>query len=116
MSKTKKVRMKAKEKYKMDYRGILLNALVSILSSASATAVTSFLTTIPASQLPAVAAGIFVAQILPKLVIELHRAYFRNKARREGYKAGFRAGDDWEDTKSKTLNSFISMCESMSYY
>ena len=71
----------------MDYQGIMLNSLVSILSSATATGVTSFLTSIPASQLPAVAAGIFVAQVLPKLVIEMHRAHIRNKARREGYAA-----------------------------
>lgn len=116
MSKTKAARNNAAEKYKMDYRGIVLNALVSILSSASATAVTSFLTAIPASQLPAVAAGIFVAQVLPKLVIEVHRAYIRNKARREGYKAGFKDGDDWRDTQSGIVSSLVSMCESMSYY
>ena len=113
MSKTKEAQDRAEQRYEMDYRGIVLNGLVSVLSSASATAVTSFLTDIPPSQLPAVATGIFVAQVLPKLVIELHRGYIRNKARREGYQAGFRADDDWEDTRS---SSIISVFESMSYY
>jgi len=111
----RKLREKAKRRYKIDYKGILLNTAVSLLSSVSATAVTSFLTTIPASQLPAVAAGIFIAQVLPKLVIELHKSYFRNKARREGYKQGLKDSDDWDGTKS-TTDHIISLCESMSYY
>jgi len=112
----KRAREKAEERYKMDYKGIFLNAGVSILSSVSATAVTSLLTSIPAGQLPAVAAGIFVAQVLPKLAVELHRGYIRNKAHREAYTAGLRAGEDWKDTKSRTLSSIISMCEHSSYY
>jgi len=103
----------------MDYKGILLNTVVSLLSSVSATAVTSFLTTIPAGQLPAVAAGIFVAQVLPKLFIEVHKSYFRNKARREAYSEGLlndTFGDDSKKSKSSTSNYIISLCESASYY
>jgi hypothetical protein len=110
---------KARERYEMDYKGILLNTVVSLLSSVSATAVTSFLTTVPAGQLPAVAAGIFVAQVLPKLFIELHKSYFRNKARREAYSEGLLNddfGDDSTNSKPSTTDHIISMCESMSYY
>lgn len=116
VSSTERARAKAREKYGMDYKGILLNAAVSMLSSVSATAVTSFLTQIPASQLPAVATGIFVAQVLPKLLIEVHRAYIRNKARREGFTAGLTAGDEWKERESTTLNSLISVFEHVSYY
>ena len=116
MSEKQKALEKARERYKIDFKGILLNTIVSVLSSVSATAVTSFLTSIPASQLPAVAAGIFVAQVLPKLFIELHKSYFRNKARREAYSEGLLNDDFGDDSKSSTTDHFISMCESMSYY
>jgi len=119
MGTIEKAKEKAKERYSIDYKGILLNTAVSILSSVSATAVTSFLTAVPASQLPAVAAGIFVAQVLPKLFIELHRSYIRNKAIREGYSEGLLNddfGDDSTESKPSTTDHIISMCESMSYY
>lgn len=121
MSERRKAKERARERYNIDYKGIMLNALVSVLSSASATAVTSFLTAVPASQLPAVAAGIFLAQVLPKLVIEIHRSYIRNKARREAYSEGllndrFDRDDDVESSKSSTLARFISGCEHSSYY
>lgn len=116
MSVSEQAEEEARERYGMDYKGIVLNAAVSILSSVSATAVTSFLTTVPASQLPAVAAGIFLAQVLPKLVIEVHRAYIRNRAIREGYRAGLTAGDSWKDTRSRTVSSFIYAFEHSSYF
>jgi len=110
----------AEERYNIDYKGILLNTTVSLLSSASATAVTSFLTSVPYSQLPAVAAGIFLAQVLPKLFIELHKSYFRNKARQEAYSEGLlndNFGDDSTNSKPRTtIDSFLSFCEHMSYY
>lgn len=111
---------RARKRYDMDYRGILLNSFVSILSSASATAITSALTAIPASQLPAVAVAIFVAQILPKVLIEVHKSYIKNKAMREGFSEGL-LNDSFDEgstnSKSKTtLSSFLSMCEHMSYY
>jgi len=111
---------RARKRYDMDYKGILLNSLASIFSSVTATSVTSALTAIPASQLPVVAAGIFLAQILPKVIIELHKSYFRNKARQEAYSEGLlddNFDDDGTNSKSKTtLSSFLSMCEHMSYY
>lgn len=120
MGTKQKAMEKARERYDIDYKGILLNTAVSVLSSVSATAVTSFLTTVPASQLPAVAAGIFVAQVLPKLFIELHKSYFRNKARREAYSEGLLndnfGDDDSTSSKPSTTDHLISLCESMSYY
>lgn len=117
----RKARERAREKYQIDYKGIALNTVVSILSSASATAVTSFLTSVPASQLPAVAAGIFIAQVLPKLFIELHKSYFRNKARRKAYSEGllndnFGDDDNGNGSKSSTVNHLLSFCEHVSYY
>lgn len=105
---------KARQRYQIDYQGIFLNTVVSVLSSASATAVTSFLTQVPASKLPAVATGIFVAQVLPKLFIEVHKSYFRNKARREAFSEGLLSDEELETGKSK--NYFLSACESASYY
>lgn len=119
MSERKEALRKARERYNIDYKGILLNTGVSVLSSATATGVTSAITTIPMSQLPVVAFAIFVAQILPKLVIELNKAYFRNKARREGYKEGL-LNDDFseksEKAKATAFNTFISLCEHASYF
>jgi len=99
-----------------------LNTGVSVLSSATATGVTSAITAIPMSQLPVVALAIFVAQILPKLVIELNKAYFRNKARREAYSEGL-LNDDFgaEKSKSKSVGStffdhFLSFCEHAAYF
>lgn len=118
MSDLQEARELARERYRMDYQGILLNSLVSILSSASATAVTSFLTAVPASQLPAVATGIFVAQVLPKVIVELHKAHIRNKAIREGYSEGLLKSEalEPEDSSSRALNFFVSFCEHSSYY
>jgi|AKVG01.1.fsa_nt_gi Na+/glutamate symporter len=112
--KKKEALKQARKRYQIDYKGIVLNTVVSILSSASATAVTSFLTEVPAGQLPAVAAGIFIAQVLPKLFIEVHKSYFRNKARREAYSEGL-LNDDF-DSKGKSQNILISACDSASYY
>lgn len=108
---------RARKRYEMDYHGIMLNSLVSIFSSATATGITSVLTAVPASQLPIVAIAIFLAQILPKVIIEVHKSYFSNKAKREAYSEGYLAGEDDSKPKTKSsVSSFISMCEHTSYY
>jgi len=111
---------RAEERYEIDYRGILLNTSVSVFSSASATGITSFLTSVSMSKLPYIAAAIFLAQVVPKLLIELNKAYFRNKARQEAYSEGLlndRFDGDDDDSKSENVfSSFISMCEHSSYY
>jgi len=120
VSERKKAEKKAENRYNIDYKGIFLNTAVSVLSSATATGVTSAITSIPMSQLPVVAFAIFVAQILPKLVIELNKAYFRNKARREAYQEGL-LNDDFGSEKSKNakmtaFDHLLSFCEHAAYF
>lgn len=122
MSEKQKALKKARERYNIDYKGILLNTAVSVLSSATATGVTSAITSIPVSQLPVIAFAIFVAQILPKLVIELNKAYFRNKARREAYSEGLLNEDFETQSKSESADlttitdHLISFCDHAAYF
>lgn len=108
---------RAEKRYQIDYKGIALNTSVSVFSSVTATGVTSFLTSVRMSQLPYIAVAIFLAQVVPKLLIELNKAYFRNKARQEAYSEGLLNDRFGDDSKSENrVSSFISMCEHSSYY
>ena len=99
----------------MDYRGILLNTAVSATSSLTATGLLNFVQSIPMEQMPVVIGVLFVAQVLPKLLVELNKRYIRNKARREAFSEGL-LNDNFDTNESTTLKTFFSMCEHASYF
>lgn len=119
MSKRDKAYKQAKERYRLDYKGILLNAGVSAMSSITASGFLNIVQAIPLQQLPLTLLILFVAQVLPKLIVELNKRHARNRARREGYKEGLLNDDfrsETENVKMNTSNFFISMCEHASYF
>lgn len=103
----------ADDRYDIDYQGIILNTLVSATSSLTATGLLNFVQTVPVSQMPVIFLVIFVAQILPKILVEYNKSYRVNKAKKEGFKDGFTTPSD---TKKTTSELFFSFCESASYF
>jgi len=118
MSEKQKALERARQRYEMDYKGIVLNTLVSATSSVTAAGLLNFVQSVPQSQLPIIVGVIFVAQILPKLLVELNRNYRVNKAKREGYSEGLLEDDFGGDksVKATALDHFLSMCEHASYF
>lgn len=107
----------AEQRYSMDYKGILLNTGVSALSSVTATGVLNFFQTVPASQLPVVVAVLFVAQVLPKLLVELNKSYVRNKAKQKAFRAGLLENRFESGNKDKGMvETFFSFCDHASYF
>lgn len=115
MNRRKKVRRKAKDRYQMDYKGILLNTLVSATSSLTAASLLNFVKSVPPSEMPLIVGIIFVAQIIPKLLVEVNKRYQINKAKREGFSDGALT-DDFDNNKSTTLEILLDLCEHASYY
>lgn len=115
MSEREKARERARERYHIDYKGILLNTLVSATSSLTATGLLNFVQSIPVSQMPVVIAVLFVAQVLPKLLVEVNKSYARNKAMRKGFKEGL-LNDSFDTDESTTVKTFFSMCDHVSYF
>lgn len=118
MSERQKALEKARQRYKIDYKGIGLNTAVSATSSLTATGLLNFVQNIPVDQMPVVVAVLFVAQVLPKLLVELNKSYARNKAKREGFSEGLLNDDFDSESKNRrtTIDDFFSLCEHTSYF
>jgi hypothetical protein len=106
-------RERADKRYSIDYRGVFLNAAISVFSSVTATGFTSFFTNTPPSQLPFVALAIFFAQVVPKVLIELHKSYLRAKYKSEGFYEGITTESK---KKLKPVERAVSFCEHAAYY
>lgn len=119
MSDREKALKRARKRYKMDYKGIILNTAVSATSSLTATGLLSALQSIPTGQLPLVVGVLFMAQVLPKLLVELNKSYARNKAKREAFSEGL-IQDDFNDSNKRkgltTLDIFFDLCDHASYF
>jgi len=115
--KRKKAKKLADERYNIDYKGIIMNTLVSATSSLTATGLLNFVQSVPVSQMPVIFLVIFVAQILPKILVEYNKSYRVNQAKKQGFTDGFvTSGDDGGSTKHTTSELFFSLCESASYF
>lgn len=117
MSKKQQALERARDRYGIDYKGILLNTGVSVFSSVTATSLLNFVQSVPVEQMPVIFGVLFVAQVLPKLLVELNKRYARNKAKREGFSEGL-LNDDFKPEKNKmtALDFFFSMCDHASYF
>lgn len=118
MSKREEVRERAQQRYRMDYAGILLNTLVSATSSLTAAGLLNFVKSVPPSEMPVIVAVIFVAQIVPKLMVELNKRYKVNKAKRKGFSDGVLSDsfDDGSGDGKTTLDIIFWMCDHASYF
>lgn len=115
LSDFKEGRKKAREVYEFDKKGVVLNTLVSATSSLTAGGLLSFVENVPEGQMPLIILIIFVAQVVPKLLVELNKAYRVNQARREGFSRGY-AESKHIDESSRWAKGFFDMCEHASYF
>lgn len=108
----------ADKKYDLDFIGILLNTLVSATSSLTATGLLNFVQSLPSDKMPLIFAVVFVAQVVPKLLLELNKAYRVNKAKRKGYEQGLLDDrvDGKESIKSVFSRSILYFCEHATYF
>lgn len=108
---------KAIERYEVDVGGVILNTLVSATSSVTAGALLNFVKSVPTDQMPLIIGIVFFAQVVPKLLVELNRAYAANQAKREGYSQGYIESSSLEDTRDGTrFKGFFDLCERASYF
>lgn len=76
------------EKYKVDIKAIVLNAAISLTSTATVGGLLSFWNTVPTSQMPLVLVSVFLAQFVPKILVEYNKRYQIVKAQRKAFEAG----------------------------
>lgn len=108
-------RQLAHDRYELDMKGILLNTLVSATSSVTAGGLLGFVKSVSASELPMIVGVVFVAQVVPKLVVELNKAYTVNQAKKSGYERGVIESENIEGTKNMA-GKCIGVCKHISYY
>jgi len=108
-------RQLAHERYDLDVKGIFLNTLVSATSSITAGGLLGFVKSVSASELPMIVGVVFVAQVVPTLVVELNKAYTVNQAKKSGYEQGVIESENVDGTKS-LAGKCIGVCEHVSYY
>lgn len=107
----------AEERFDVDYTGLVLNTLVSATSSITASGLLSTIESIPREELPLVFAVVFVAQVLPKLMVEANKRYQKTRAKIEGYQHGLLEDDEFGKGRSRTLRGrFLALCEHASYF
>lgn len=107
---------KASNRYDMDYYGIFLNTAVSATSSITASGLLGWVSSVPESQLPVIFVVFFVAQVVPKLLVETNKRYRINKAKQEGYSEAILEKGLGSETKAAAFNYFFYMCEHASYF
>lgn len=103
----------AENYFDLDVVGILLNTGVSLTSSVTMAGLLSYFKDLSQGELPLIVAVGFFAYALPKLLIELNRAWLQYQARQEGFEKGFMvsSGDD----KSRTEKA-LDMCDRAMYF
>lgn len=81
------VQKAAEERFELDVRGTVYNAVYAAITSTTGAAVLDAAGIITGG-IPMAAALVFVTQIIPKLAKELDKRHSLNEARRSGYMAG----------------------------
>jgi len=109
-------RQKAKDRYDFDIFGILLNTLVSATSSLTAGGLLSLVESTESSRMPLIVGVIFVAQVVPKLLVELSKAYRVNQAKRDGYERGFVESNSLDREENRVADYCVSLCDHSSYF
>jgi hypothetical protein len=103
----------ARQRFEIDYIGVLLNSGVAVTSSLTFAGLLNFTEQVAVSKLPLIVALGTVSYVAPKVLVELNRAYLGTKARREGFEFGLREGRRDEESKYQNL---MRQCERTVYF
>jgi hypothetical protein len=98
--------------FDLDVTGIFLNTGVSLTSSLTMAGLLGYYRDLKAGELPVIVGIGFVAYVLPKLLVEMNRAWLQHQARKEGFEKGFMVG---EREKSK-IDKAMDACQRAVYF